>query len=87
MWGYALDLLMYTPNEWSSDSNYSQICMAFNISDTEPTPFCYLYTDEYRQALDTMYRWNQNGWISAIAYPTLILIEEYDQRKNCCNVR
>jgi len=82
MWGYALDLLMYTPNEWSSDSNYSQICMAFNISDTEPTPFCYLYTDEYRQALDTMYRWNQNGWISRDS-----LSNTHTNRENMTNGR
>lgn len=64
MWTYVQDILMFTPNEWSPDSNYSQLCMAFDITDSAPVPFCYLYTDEYREMLDTIYRWNQNGWIS-----------------------
>lgn len=64
MWTYIQDLLMFTPQEWADDSNYAHLCMAFDITDPAPTPFCYLYTDEYRQMLDTVYRWNQNGWIS-----------------------
>ena len=44
--------------------------MAYDLTEDAPTPFCYLYTDEYREAVETVYRWNQNGWISATASPT-----------------
>ena len=64
MWTYLYDVLMFNPNEWASDSNFSQICMAFNLTEDAPTPFCYLYTDEYREALERVYAWNQAGYIS-----------------------
>ena len=64
MSGYLRDILMFNPCQWAEDSNYSQLCVAFDITQEAPQPFCYLYTDEFRQALETLYRWNQNGWIS-----------------------
>ncbi|HIS86278.1 MAG TPA: ABC transporter substrate-binding protein [Candidatus Faecivicinus avistercoris] len=82
MWTYLYDLLMFTPNEWQSDANFSQLCMAYDITDPAPTPFCYLYTDEYRQALDTVYRWNQNGWISRDS-----LSNTHTNRENMANGR
>lgn len=66
MGGYLSDILMTNLNEWAIDSNYTQLCMAYKITaeGNGLKPFCYLYTDEYRQYIETVYRWNQNGWIS-----------------------
>ena len=64
MSSYLRDILMFNTCQWAEDSNYTQLCVAFDITQDAPQPFCYLYTDEYRQALETLYRWNQNGWIS-----------------------
>ncbi|MGN0801194.1 MAG: DUF3502 domain-containing protein [Candidatus Faecivicinus sp.] len=64
MWTYLPDILLFIPNEWALDSNFNQLCMAFDLTEEAPTPFCYLYTDEYKAVLETIYRWNQNGWIS-----------------------
>lgn len=64
MYGYLDDLLMFTPNEWASDGNFSQLCMAYDLTEEAPVPFCYLYTDEFRERCEIAYRWNQNGWIS-----------------------
>lgn len=61
---YLSDILMFVPNEWALDGNFNQLCMAFDITDEAPVPFNYLYTDEYKEMLNTVYRWNQNGWIS-----------------------
>lgn len=64
--GYLSNILMTNLNEWGTDSNYSQLCMAYKITAEGEglQPFCYLYTDEYREYIETVYRWNQNGWIS-----------------------
>lgn len=64
MYTYLDDLLLFTPNEWAADANFSQICMAYDITQEAPVPFCYLYTDEFKERCETAYRWNQNGWIS-----------------------
>lgn len=64
MYTYLDDLLLYTPNEWAVDANFPQICMAYDIKEEAPVPFCYLYTDEFKERCETAYRWNQNGWIS-----------------------
>ncbi len=82
MWNYLYDILMFTPNEWASDSNLRQICMAYDLTAEAPTPFCYLYTDEYREAVETVYRWNQNGWISRDS-----LSNTHTNRENMSNGR
>lgn len=64
MSSYLRDILMFNNCQWAEDSNYAQLCVAFDITEEAPMPFCYLYTDEYREMLETLYRWNQNGWIS-----------------------
>lgn len=82
MYNYLYDILMFVPNEWASDGNVSQICMAYELTEDAPTPFCYLYTDEYREAVETVYRWNQNGWISRDS-----LSNTHTNRENMTNGR
>ena len=82
MYNYLYDILMFEPNEWASDGNVSQICMAYELTEDAPTPFCYLYTNEYREAVETVYRWNQNGWISRDS-----LSNTHTNRENMTNGR
>ncbi len=82
MYSYLSDLLLFTPSEWATDANYSQICMAYDLTNPEPEPFCYLYTDKYKEMLNTIYRWNQNGWISRDS-----LSNTHTNRENMANGR
>lgn len=38
MYGYLDDLLMFTPNEWASVGNFSQLCMAYDLTEEAPVP-------------------------------------------------
>ena len=82
MYGSLNDLLLFTPKQWGRLSNYSQSCLVYDITDPEPTPFCYLYTEEFKEMLETVYRWNQNGWISRDS-----LSNTHTNRENMANGR
>lgn len=79
---YLRDILLFTEREWAVDSNFAQLHVAYDVTDSAPTPFCYLYTDEYREMLDRVYTWNQNGWISRDS-----LSNTNTQRENMTNGR
>ena len=82
MYSYLHDLLLFTPKEWARDANYGQICMAYDLTNPSPEPFCYLYTEEFKEMLDTVYRWNQSGWISRDS-----LSNTHTNRENMANGR
>lgn len=59
-----IDAFLTTPNEWAISSSFSQLYAGYKITEEKPEIFSILETQEYKDYIDLMYRWNQAGYIS-----------------------
>lgn len=59
-----IDAFLTTPNEWSMDSAFTQMYAGYKVTEDRPEIFSILETQEYKDYIDLMYRWNQAGYIS-----------------------
>lgn len=59
-----MDCFLITPNEWGTNSSYAQMYAGYDINEEKPEVFSILETQEYKDYINMMYRWNQAGYIS-----------------------